>query len=62
MCIPCDKTFLLVPTSRSSVKVKVNYQGHSFRKNGHCGSISVSQTQLDFSILAKLYKKGRCGD
>ena len=31
MSIPCDKTFLLVPSSRSSVKVK--YQGHSFRKN-----------------------------
>ena len=35
MSIPCDKTFLLVPSSRSSVKVK--YQGHSFKKNGHCG-------------------------
>ena len=31
MSIPCDKTFLLVPSSRSSVKVKVKYQGHSFR-------------------------------
>ena len=30
MCIPCDKTFLLVPSSRSSVKVK--YQGYSFLK------------------------------
>ena len=30
---------LMVPSSRSSVKVK--YQGHSFLKNGHCGGISV---------------------
>ena len=28
MSIPCDKTFLLVTSSRSSVKVKVKYQGH----------------------------------
>ena len=32
MSIPCDKTFVFVPTSRSSVKVKVKYQGHSFQK------------------------------
>ena len=31
-----------VPKSRSSVKVK--YQGHSFRKNGRCVDISISQT------------------
>ena len=46
LSIPCDKTFLLVPSSRSSVKVKVKYQGHSFRENDRCGGISVSQTQL----------------
>ena len=27
MSIPCDKTFLLVPSSRLSVKVKVGFQG-----------------------------------
>ena len=42
--IPCDKTFLLVPSSRSSVKVK--YQGNSIRKNGCCGGISVSKTHI----------------
>ena len=31
--IPCEKTFLLVSSSRSSVKVEVKYQGHSFRNN-----------------------------
>ena len=46
MSIPCDKTFLLVPSSRPSAKVKLKYQGHSFRKNCHCGGINVSQTQL----------------
>ena len=49
LSIPCDKTFLLVPSSRPSVNVK--YQGHSFRKkkkkkNGSCRGIGVSQTQL----------------
>ena len=46
--IPWGKTLSLVPKSRSSVKVKVKYQGHSFKKNGSCGGegISVSQTQL----------------
>ena len=35
MSIPCDKTFLWVPSSRSLVKVV--YQAHCFRKNGCCG-------------------------
>ena len=46
MSIPCDKTFMLVLSLRSSVRVKVKYQGHSFRKNGHFGGIGVSQTHL----------------
>ena len=51
MSVPCDKTFLLVPSSRSSVKVKVEYEGHRFfflggGGNGCCGGISVSQTHL----------------
>ena len=29
MTIPCDKTVLLVPSSISSVKVKVSCQGHT---------------------------------
>ena len=32
LCIPYGKTFSLVPTSRSSVNVKVKYQGHTFQK------------------------------
>ena len=35
--IPWGNIISLVPKSRSSVKVKVTYQGHSFRKNGRCG-------------------------
>ena len=51
ICIPWGKTFPFVPKPRLSVKVKVKYQGHSFRKkNGRCGGISVSQTQLVFWI------------
>ena len=43
MSIPCDKTFLLVPKSRSSVKVKVKYQGHRFQKQeGHDGPGSLT--------------------
>ena len=49
MSIPCYKIFLLVPSSRSSVKVTVKYQGHSFRKNGHSRGIGVSQTHCVFS-------------
>ena len=52
MSIPCDKTFMLVPRSRSSVKIKVKYQGHSFRKKirGGGGGIGVSQTHLVFNL------------
>ena len=40
---------VLVPKSRSSVKVMIKYQGHVHRKkNGHLGGISVSQTHLLF--------------
>ena len=30
MWIPCDRTLMIVPSSKSSVKVMVKYQGHSF--------------------------------
>ena len=56
--IPWGKTISLVQKSRSSVKVKVKYQSHSFRKNGLCGGTSVSQTHLvskyQFLTLAPL--------
>ena len=51
MSISCDKTFLLVPSLRSSVKVMVKYQGHSFRMNGCSWGNSVSQIQLVFHGL-----------
>ena len=45
--IPWGKALSSVPKSRSSVKVKVKYQGHSFlKKNGRFGGIGVSQTHL----------------
>ena len=53
MNIPCDKTFLLVSRTRSSAKVKVKHIGHSFRKNGRCRGISVSQTQLVFLCFSR---------
>ena len=46
ICIPWGKALSLVPHSRLSVKVKVRYQGYSFRKNGYCRDPSLSQTQL----------------
>ena len=50
MSMPCDKIFLLVPSSRSSVKVK--NQGHSFGKMAvGVGGISVSQTQLVYRYI-----------
>ena len=45
-------TILLVPRSRSSVKVKIKYQGQSFRKCSLCWDISVSQTQ---PAMVKVY-------
>ena len=38
MSIPCAKTPLLVPCSRSSVKVKVNFQGHT---NAKCKTFTL---------------------
>ena len=32
MGIFCEKTFVLVPIPMSSVKVKVEYQGHNFQQ------------------------------
>ena len=37
--IPCDKTFLMVLSSRSSVKVKVEYQGHNFQNMAIAGAL-----------------------
>ena len=67
--IPCDKIFLLVPSSWSSVKVKVKYQGHSFLKNGRCWGIGVWQKHLisrmpflgDISVF-KPFPKGQIVD
>ena len=64
--IPNGKTLSSVAQSRSSVKVKVKYQGHSFRLNDHCGGISVSQTQLvyfDFFPIKHLHPNvaPKCG-
>ena len=57
--IPWSKTLSLVPQPRSSVKVKVKYQGQSFRKKN---GISVSQTQLigEFSSIFLFWKKALC--
>ena len=54
MIIPCDKAFPLVPCSRSSVKVRVGYQGHNFKNNGRCEGVGVSQTHLVLASFAFL--------
>ena len=48
MSIPFDKTFLLVPSSRSSVKVKVRYQGHNFQKMAVAGAFVFHEHILLF--------------
>ena len=53
--IPWFDSLSLVPKSRLSVKVK--YQGHSFKKYGRCGGISVSQTQL---VYVRFLKSQHC--
>ena len=46
MWISCDQTLMMLPNSRSSLKVKIKYQGHSFLKNSRCGGIHASQTHF----------------
>ena len=48
-------TYLVVPMSRSFVKVK--YQGDSFKKNDVFGGVSVSQTPGVFNRLMLWEKK-----
>ena len=47
-CIPCGKTFSLVPRSRSSVQVKYQTRILLLQKErkGHYGGIGVLQTRL----------------
>ena len=45
ICIAFDKTFSLVPRSRSFFKVK--YQRHNFQKTVAVRGIHVSQTPID---------------
>ena len=42
-------THLLVPRSRSSAKVKIEYQSYISQKNGRFGGITVSQTHLVYT-------------
>ena len=44
MSIPCDKNFLFVPSSRSSVKVKVEFQGHNLQKMAVAGHWRFTNT------------------
>ena len=47
--IPCDKTFLLVPSRKSSVKVE--YQGHNFQKMTVAGALVFHKHILFFLQL-----------
>ena len=46
--LPCDKTFLLVPSSRSSDKVKVEYEGHNLKKWPLRGHLCFTNTSIFF--------------
>ena len=48
--IPWGKTLSLLAKSRSSVKIKVKYQGHE--KMAICMGISLSETQLGFFFIS----------
>ena len=53
MSIHCDKTFLMVPNSRSPVKVKVEYQGHISQKLAVAGALVFHRHRhLVFFFLA----------
>ena len=54
MSMSYDKTFLLVPSSRSSVKVKVEYQGHNFQKMAIVGASVLHKHILFHSVLFQI--------
>ena len=59
MCIPSGKTFSLVPWSRSSVDVKVTYQGHILKKNGCFGAlVFYKQSLSNLDIAPPRWRSG----
>ena len=57
MSIPCDKNFLLVPRSRSSVNVKVNIKVAVFEKTAVAGALAFLKHSLfiyKLNIMAQL--------
>ena len=50
-------TLTMIPSSRSSFKVKDKYKNHSFRTNGGGGDIRVSQTQLVLNLKLFYHSK-----
>ena len=60
ICIPWGKTLSLVPKSRSSIEVKVKYQGDSFQKKkwplqGHLYFTDMSCYTRDIVIKYVFY-------
>ena len=54
ICIPWGKTFSFVPKPRLSVKVKVKYQGHSFRKKmAVAGALVFHKHSLFFVFMSE---------
>ena len=58
MNIPCDKTFLLVPSSRSSIQKKVEYQDHDFKKTAVVGASIFHKHILFSSRVENFVEKG----
>ena len=49
----CGKTFLLNPSLRSSVKVKVKYQGHNIKKWALQGHSCFTNTSCFENVVGK---------
>ena len=54
----CEKTSLWVTSSRSSVKVKVEYQSRSFCINDHCRTLVFHKHILFFDRIESIVGKG----
>ena len=49
--------YLLVPTSRSSAKVKVKYQGHVYQKMSVPGALVFTNTSCFILEISVVYEK-----
>ena len=62
ICIPCDKTFYLVPWSGSSALVKVKYQGHIFHKMDISEALVFLHIMFFYILCCSLFRLTKDGE